>query len=150
SATAIVGANWGDEGKGKLTDLLAGEADLVVRYQGGDNAGHTVINEFGSTALHLLPCGVFRPGVINLLGPGVALNIPAFLDEHRRLLGRGVPRPDVRISERCGVVLPHHLAFDDYEEERRGAAGFGSTRRGIAPFYADKYPKLGVQAHELN
>ena len=146
---AIVGANWGDEGKGKMTDLLARNADFVVRFQGGRNAGHTIVNEWGRFALHLLPSGVFRPGVINVLGPGVALDIPAFLDELTMLEERGVPTPAIRISDRAQVVLPVHVLLDEREEERLGAARFGSTRVGIAPFYADKALKLGVQVADL-
>ena len=140
---AVVGANWGDEGKGKITDYLAREADFVVRYQGGNNAGHTIINEFGKFALHLLPSGVFYPRVINVLGPGVAVNVTAFLSEMDKLVERGVPRPDVRISERAQVLLPHHILFDSLEEERLGKESFGSTKSGIAPFYADKSLKIG-------
>ena len=146
---AVVGANWGDEGKGKITDYLAREADFVVRYQGGNNAGHTIINEFGKFALHLLPSGVFYPKVINVLGPGVAVNMSAFLSEIEKLVERGVPRPDVRISERAQVLLPHHVLFDSLEEERLGKEGFGSTKSGIAPFYADKCLKIGLQVNEL-
>jgi adenylosuccinate synthase len=146
---AVVGANWGDEGKGKVTDYLAREADFVVRYQGGNNAGHTIINEFGKFALHLLPSGVFYPRVINVLGPGVAVNVTAFLSEIDTLVERGVPRPDVRISERAQVLLPHHILFDSLEEERLGKESFGSTKSGIAPFYADKALKLGLQVNEL-
>ena len=148
-AIAVVGANWGDEGKGKITDCLAGGADYVVRFQGGNNAGHTIINEFGKFALHLLPSGVFHAGVVNVLGPGVALNIPAFLAERRELLGRGVPEPILRVSDRAQVVLPVHVLLDEYEEQRLGDRSFGSTRSGIAPFYADKYLKLGVQVADL-
>ncbi len=147
--TAIVGANWGDEGKGKITDVLAAGAEVVVRFQGGNNAGHTIINEWGKFVLHLLPSGVFYPGVINLLGPGVALNILAFLEEVESLLQRGVPRPDLRISDRAQVILPYHLLLDEYEEARLAERKFGSTRRGIAPFYADKYMKVGVQVADL-
>jgi adenylosuccinate synthase len=146
---AVVGANWGDEGKGKITDYLAREVDFVVRYQGGNNAGHTIINEFGKFALHLLPSGVFYPGVINILGPGVAVNVSAFLSEMEKLLARGVPRPDVRVSERAQVLLPHHILFDSLEEERLGKESFGSTKSGIAPFYADKSLKLGLQVNEM-
>jgi adenylosuccinate synthase len=149
SVCAVVGANWGDEGKGKITDFLAGQADIVVRFQGGNNAGHTIINDCGKFALHLLPSGVFYPSVINVLGPGVALNIPAFLQERAELLKRGIPAPTLYVSERAQVVLPLHILFDRYEEERLGAASFGSTRSGIAPFYADKYAKIGLQAGEL-
>ena len=149
SVTAIVGANWGDEGKGKLTDHFAADADFVIRFQGGNNAGHTVINEFGKFALHLLPSGVFYPGVTNVLGPGVAVNVAAFLAERNELISRGVPEPDLRISDRAQVVLPYHRLFDEYEEERLGGRSFGSTKAGIAPFYADKYLKIGVQTADL-
>ena len=147
--TAVVGTQWGDEGKGKITDHLAAQADFVVRFQGGNNAGHTVINEFGKFALHLLPSGVFYPKVVNVLGPGVALNIPAFLKEREELLARGVPEPKLCVSDRAQVVLPYHILLDEYEEERLGARKFGSTKSGIAPFYADKYLKLGVQVADL-
>ena len=134
---AVVGANWGDEGKGKMTDRLAAEADYVVRFQGGRNAGHTIVNDFGKFALHLLPSGVFRPEVVNVLGPGVALDVPALLDELEDLERGGVPTPRLRISDRAQVVLPTHVLLDEREEERLGDARFGSTRVGIAPFYAD-------------
>jgi adenylosuccinate synthase len=147
--TAIVGANWGDEGKGKITDVLAAGADVVARFQGGNNAGHTIINERGKFVLHLLPSGVFYPGVINLLGPGVALHVPSFLEELQGLLQRGVPRPDLRISDRAQVILPFHLLLDEYEEARLAERKFGSTKKGIAPFYADKYMKVGVQVADL-
>jgi len=147
--TAIVGANWGDEGKGKMTDMLVQHADFVVRFQGGNNAGHTIINSYGKFALHLLPSGVFYPSVINVLGPGVAVNIRALLDEYEQLVGSGVPAPDVRVSSRAQVVMPYHLLMDVYEEERLGARQFGSTKTGIAPFYGDKYLKLGVQVSDL-
>jgi len=146
---AIVGANWGDEGKGKFTDLMAGEADLVVRFQGGRNAGHTIINDYGKFALHLLPSGVFHGGVINVIGPGVALDVSALLAELNALVSRGVPAPELRVSDRAQVVMPYHVLFDACEEERLGNAQFGSTRCGIAPFYADKYVKLGVQVADL-
>jgi adenylosuccinate synthase len=149
SVQAIVGANWGDEGKGKITDLRAGEADVVVRFQGGRNAGHTIINDYGKFALHLLPAGVFRPGVVNVLGPGVALDVSFLLEELESLANRGVPTPIVRVSDRAEVVLPYHSLFDRCEEERLGDAKFGSTQMGIAPFYADKYLKLGVQVADL-
>jgi len=147
--TAVVGANWGDEGKGKITDYLAVESDFVVRFQGGANAGHTIINDFGKFALHLLPSGVFYPNVINVLGPGVALNVCGFLKELDELIARGVPEPALMISDRAQVVLPYHELFDEYEEGRLGESKFGSTRSGIAPFYADKYLKLGVQVADL-
>ena len=146
---SIVGANWGDEGKGKTTDYLAAEADIVVRFQGGNNAGHTVINDQGKFVLHLLPSGVFHPDVINVLGPGVAVNISALLGELETLVQRGVPEPIVCISDRAQVVLPYHILLDEYEEERLAARKFGSTKKGIAPFYADKYYKVGVQVADL-
>jgi adenylosuccinate synthase len=146
---AVVGANWGDEGKGKMTDLLSREADFVVRFQGGRNAGHTIENEWGRFALHLLPSGVFRQEVVNVLGPGVALDVPALLAELSMLEERGVPTPTVRVSDRAQVVLPVHILFDECEEQRLGDARFGSTRVGIAPFYADKALKLGVQVADL-
>ena len=147
--TAIVGANWGDEGKGKTTDCLAAESDIVIRFQGGNNAGHTVINDYGKFVLHLLPSGVFHKNVINVLGPGVALNIPAFIKEKDELIERGVPEPELRISERIQVVLPFHILFDELEEERLADKKFGSTKSGIAPFYSDKFLKLGVQVSDL-
>lgn len=149
TVTAIVGANWGDEGKGKLTDALAARSAYVVRYQGGSNAGHTIINDYGKFALHMLPSGVFHPEITNVIGPGAALDIDMLLKERDELLARGVPEPRIRISERAQVVLPIHRLLDELEEERLGAKGFGSTKRGIAPFYADKYAKLGVQVADL-
>lgn len=149
TVTAVVGANWGDEGKGKITDYLAQEADIVVRFQGGNNAGHTVINDYGKFVLHLLPSGVFYPQVVNILGPGVALNIDALLEERDILIRRGVPEPTIQISNRAQVVLPYHLLLDKYEEARLADQKFGSTQKGIAPFYADKYLKLGVQVADL-
>jgi adenylosuccinate synthase len=147
--TAIVGANWGDEGKGKITDCLAGESDIVIRFQGGKNAGHTIINQYGKFALHLLPSGVFYQNIINILGTGMAIDIPAFLKEREELLQRGVPEPAIYISDRAQVVLPYHILFDQYEEERLAEQKFGSTKSGIAPFYADKYLKIGVQTSDL-
>jgi adenylosuccinate synthase len=149
SVTAIVGANWGDEGKGKVTDVLAGVAKYVVRYQGGSNAGHTIINEYGKFALRLLPSGVFHPGVINVIGPGVALDMSAFICEREALIARGVPEPILRISDRAQLVMPYHKLFDELEEARLGDRAFGSTKTGIAPFYADKYLKLGIQVADL-
>jgi len=146
---AIVGGNWGDEGKGKMTDLLAEQSDIVVRYQGGANAGHTIINEYGKFALHLLPSGVFRKGVTNILSQGVALNLKNFFDELDDLTERGVPMPDIKISDRAQVVMPYHILIDKLEEERLGSKGFGSTKSGIAPFYSDKYLKTGVQVSDL-
>ena len=147
-ATAIVGANWGDEGKGKITDLLAAESDIVVRYQGGSNAGHTIINEFGRFALHLLPSGSFNPAVTNVIGPGVALDIRAFARELDSLHAAGI-RPNVIVSDRAQVLLDVHKRLDALEEARLGKASFGSTKSGIAPFYADKFAKIGFQVCEL-
>ena len=145
----IVGANWGDEGKGKVTDLLAEKSDVVVRFQGGANAGHTIINEYGKFALHLLPSGVFHQNVVNVIGPGVALNIEALLSELESLTSRGVPMPKLLISDRCQVMMPYHIDFDKFEEERLGKSAFGSTKSGIAPFYSDKYAKVGIQVCQL-
>ncbi len=146
---AIVGANWGDEGKGKVTDVLAAKSDVVVRFQGGANAGHTIINEYGKFALHLLPSGVFHQNVINVIGPGVALNIESLLNELKSLEDRGVPAPQIRISDRCQVMMPYHIDFDKFEEERLGRNSFGSTKSGIAPFYSDKFAKVGIQVCQL-
>ena len=145
----IVGANWGDEGKGKVTDLLAESSDVVVRFQGGANAGHTIINEYGKFALHLLPSGVFHQNVVNVIGPGVALNIEALLSELESLTSRGVPMPQLLISDRCQVMMPYHIDFDKFEEERLGKSAFGSTKSGIAPFYSDKFAKVGIQVCQL-
>ena len=145
----IVGANWGDEGKGKITDMLAGDSDIVVRFQGGANAGHTIINEYGRFALHLLPSGVCTPGVVNILGPGVALDIEAFLTELQSLEESGVPAPKILVSERAQVMMPYHVQLDCLEEERLGKNSFGSTKSGIAPFYGDKYQKIGLQLCQL-
>jgi len=147
--TAVVGANWGDEGKGKMTDALAAESDLVVRFQGGRNAGHTIINEYGKFSLHLLPSGVFHPGVTNVLGPGVAVDPAALRSELDQLEARGVPPPELRLSDRAQVVMPYHVLLDECEEERLARDQFGSTRVGMAPFYADKYAKLGIQVADL-
>ena len=146
---AIVGANWGDEGKGKVTDLLAESSDVVVRFQGGANAGHTIINNYGKFALHLLPSGVFHQDVVNVIGPGVALNIEALLNELKGLTDRGVPQPKLLISDRCQVMMPWHVDFDKFEEERLGKQSFGSTKSGIAPFYSDKFAKVGLQVCQL-
>ena len=146
---AIVGANWGDEGKGKITDMLAAESDIVIRFQGGANAGHTIINNFGKFALHTLPSGVFYSHVTNIIGNGVALNIPVLFKELQSLEERGVPHPHLLISDRAQMVMPYHILFDQYEEERLGGKSFGSTKSGIAPFYSDKYAKIGFQVSEL-
>ena len=147
--TVVVGANWGDEGKGKMIDSLAAKADYVVRFQGGNNAGHTVINHHGRFALHLLPSGVFYPEVTNVLGPGVAVNIASFLDEYDQLIKAGVPEPKLCISQRAQVIMPYHILFDQLEEERLADKSFGSTKSGIAPFYSDKYLKIGIQVADL-
>ncbi len=146
---AIVGGNWGDEGKGKMTDMLAGRSEMVVRYQGGANAGHTIINEYGKFALHLLPSGVFTKGVTNVIGQGVALDLKKFFDELDQLLERGAPAPEIKISDRAQLIMPYHILFDRLEEERLGDLGFGSTKTGIAPFYSDKYLKTGIQVADL-
>lgn len=146
---AIVGANWGDEGKGKITDMLAKESDIVIRFQGGSNAGHTIINNYGKFALHLLPSGVFYGHTTSIIGNGVALNIPYLLDEIKSLTDKGVPAPKILVSDRAQIMMPYHVLFDTYEEERLGGKSFGSTKSGIAPFYSDKYAKIGFQVSEL-
>ncbi len=146
---AIVGACWGDEGKGKMTDLLAEDSDIVVRFQGGSNAGHTIINEYGRFALHLLPSGIFRQNVLNIIGNGVALSVENFLKELEDVMAQGVPKPNIVISNRCQVLMPYHKALDGMEEARLAAKAFGSTKSGIAPFYADKASKIGFQVSEL-
>ena len=146
---AVVGANWGDEGKGKVTDLLAEQSDVVVRFQGGANAGHTIINDYGRFSLHLLPSGVFHQNVVNVIGPGVALNVEALLKELKSLTDSGVPAPKLLISDRCQVMMPYHVDFDKFEEERLGKNSFGSTKSGIAPFYSDKFAKVGIQVCQL-
>ena len=147
--TAIVGANWGDEGKGKITDMLGEESDIIVRFQGGSNAGHTIINNYGKFALHLLPSGVFYDHTTSIIGNGVALNIPYLFNEINDIVKRGVPKPKILVSDRAQILMPYHIAFDQFEEERLGKASFGSTKSGIAPFYSDKYAKIGIQVSEL-
>ena len=147
--TAVVGANWGDEGKGKITDMLAEKADIIVRFQGGANAGHTIVNDYGKFALHTLPSGVFYGHTTSVIGNGVALNIPVFFKEYNEVVGRGVPAPKILISNRAQMVMSYHILFDQYEEERLGGKAFGSTKSGIAPFYSDKYAKIGFQVSEL-
>ena len=139
---AVVGANWGDEGKGKITDMLAEKADIIVRFQGGANAGHTIVNNYGKFALHTLPSGVFYGHTTSIIGNGVALNIPVFFKEYNEVVSRGVPAPKILISDRAQMVMPYHILFDQYEEERLGGKSFGSTKSGIAPFYSDKYAKI--------
>ncbi|MDW2796851.1 adenylosuccinate synthase [Clostridium boliviensis] len=146
---AIVGANWGDEGKGKITDMLAKESDIIIRYQGGSNAGHTIINNYGKFALHLLPSGVFYNHTTSIIGNGVALNIPYLIKEVEELVSKGVPKPSILVSDRAQILMPYHILFDQYEEERLGKRSFGSTKSGIAPFYSDKYAKIGFQVSEL-
>lgn len=146
---AIVGANWGDEGKGKITDMLANESDIIIRFQGGSNAGHTIINNYGKFALHLLPSGVFYSHTTSVIGNGVALNIPFLVKEIDELVSKGVPKPHILVSDRAQILMPYHILFDQYEEERLGKKSFGSTKSGIAPFYSDKYAKIGFQVSEL-
>lgn len=146
---AVVGANWGDEGKGKITDTMSDGADIVIRFQGGANAGHTIVNDYGKFALHTLPSGVFHQNVMNIIGNGVALNIPILMNELKSIEDRGVPAPNLMISDRCQVVMPYHILFDECEEERLAGKSFGSTKSGIAPFYSDKYAKVGWQVNEL-
>ena len=146
---AIVGANWGDEGKGKITDMLAKESDIIIRFQGGSNAGHTIINNYGRFALHLLPSGVFYDHTTSIIGNGVALNIPFLFNEIEDIKQKGVPQPKILVSDRAQILMPYHVLFDAYEEERLGGKSFGSTKSGIAPFYSDKYAKIGFQVSEL-
>ena len=146
---AIVGANWGDEGKGKITDMLAKESDIIIRFQGGSNAGHTIINDYGKFALHLLPSGVFYQHTTSIIGNGVALNIPYRIKEIQSIVDRGVPKPHILVSDRAQILMPYHVLFDTYEEARLAGKSFGSTKSGIAPFYSDKYAKIGFQVSEL-
>ena len=146
---AIVGANWGDEGKGKITDMLAAKADIIIRFQGGSNAGHTIINNYGKFALHLLPSGVFYDHTTSIIGNGVALNIPYLVKEINELVEKGVPRPKVLVSDRAQLLMPYHILQDTYEEARLAGKAYGSTKSGIAPFYSDKFAKIGIQVSEL-
>ena len=146
---AVVGANWGDEGKGKITDMLAEKADIIVRFQGGANAGHPIVNNYGKFALHTLPSGVFYNHTTSVIGNGVALNIPILMKEIKSITDRNVPMPKILVSDRAQMVMPYHILFDQYEEERLGGKSFGSTKSGIAPFYSDKYAKIGFQVSEL-
>jgi len=148
-AKAIVGANWGDEGKGKITDMFARDSDIVVRYQGGNNAGHTIVNNYGKFALHMLPSGIFYGHTTNVIGNGVALSIPGLVKEINALIEAGVPMPRILVSDRAQVVMPYHILFDEYEETRLAGRSFGSTKSGIAPCYSDKYAKIGFQVCEL-
>ena len=146
---AIVGANWGDEGKGKITDMLAAKADIIIRFQGGSNAGHTIINNYGKFALHLLPSGVFYDHTISIIGNGVALNIPYLIKEINEIVEKGVPRPNILVSDRAQLLMPYHILQDTYEEARLAGKAYGSTKSGIAPFYSDKFAKIGIQVSEL-
>ncbi len=147
--TAVVGANWGDEGKGKITDMLGNESDIIIRFQGGSNAGHTIVNDYGKFALHILPSGIFYNHTTSIIGNGVALNIPDFCREIKGIVDRGVPQPKILVSDRAQIVMPYHILFDECEEERLAGKSFGSTKSGIAPFYSDKYAKIGFQVSEL-
>ena len=146
---AIVGANWGDEGKGKITDMLAERSDIVIRFQGGSNAGHTIINNYGRFALHLLPSGVFYGHITNIIGNGVALNVPYLIRELKALTDAGVPAPKILVSDRAQLLMPYHILFDVCEEERLAGKAFGSTHSGMAPFYSDKFAKIGIQVNAL-
>ena len=146
---AVVGANCGDEGKGKITDMLAKEADIIIRFQGGANAGHTIVNDYGKFALHTLPSGVFYNHTTSIIGNGVALNIPVLFKEIKSITDRNVPQPKILVSDRAQIVMSYHILFDQYEEERLGGKSFGSTKSGIAPFYSDKYAKIGFQVSEI-
>ena len=146
---AVVGANWGDEGKGKITDMLAKEADIIVRFQGGANAGHTIVNDYGKFALHTLPSGVFYGHTTSVIGNGVALNIPVLIKEIQSIVERGVPKPKILVSDRAQMVMPYHILFDQYEEERLGGKSFGSTKSGIAPFFKALWYFFGFQCVKL-
>ena len=146
---AIVGANWGDEGKGKITDMLGQDSDIIIRFQGGANAGHTIVNNYGKFALHTLPSGVFYGHTVNIIGNGVALNIPVLIKELQGIVDRGVPAPKLLVSDRAQIVMSYHILLDKLEEERLAGKSFGSTKSGIAPFYSDTYAKTGFQVSEL-
>ncbi len=146
---AVVGANWGDEGKGKITDMLGQESDIIVRFQGGANAGHTIVNDYGKFALHTLPSGIFYDHTTSIIGNGVALNLPVLFKEVQSVVSMGVHAPKLLISDRAQIVMSYHILLDKLEEERLGKKSFGSTKSGIAPFYSDKYAKIGFQVSEL-
>ena len=146
---AVVGANWGDEGKGKITDTLADKADVVIRFQGGANAGHTIVNNYGKFALHTMPSGVFHQNIMNIIGNGVAFDITKFMKELNEITEKGVPKPQIMISDRVQVMMPYHVLFDTLEEARLAGKSFGSTKSGIAPFYSDKFAKIGWQINEF-
>ncbi len=147
---AIVGACWGDEGKGKITDVLAEDSEIVIRFQGGSNAGHTIINQYGRFVLHQLPSGVFRQNIVNIIGNGVAFSVENFVKEMQYIKEGGVPEPKILISDRCQVLMPYHKELDGLEEARLADKAFGSTKSGIAPFYSDKYAKIGFQISDLS
>jgi adenylosuccinate synthase len=147
--TAIVGAQWGDEGKGKITDLLAQDADVVIRFQGGNNAGHTVINQHGTFKLHLVPSGIFNPDAVCVVGPGTVVDLPALCEELEALERAGISTANLRISERAHLVMPWHVAFDRLDERERGRQRLGTTGRGVGPAYADKVARHGIQAYEV-
>lgn len=146
---AIVGSCWGDEGKGKITDMLAENADIVIRFQGGSNAGHTIINDYGKHALHQMPSGVFNENTVNIIGNGVAFNVPYFIKELNYIKESGIKEPKILISDRVQLLMPYHILFDTLEEARLSDKQFGSTKSGIAPFYSDKYAKTGIQICDL-
>jgi adenylosuccinate synthase len=147
--TAVVGAQWGDEGKGKITDYLAQHADLVIRFQGGNNAGHTVVNEHGTFKLHLVPSGIFNPNAVCILGPGTVIDLPGLCEELVMLEAAGIPTANVRVSDRAHLVLPYHVALDRLDERERGRRRLGTTGRGVGPAYADKVARHGIQAYEV-
>ena len=146
---AVVGANWGDEGKGKITDMLAEHSDVVIRFQGGANAGHTIVNPYGKFALHTLPSGVFYDHTTSIIGNGVALDVQALMRELKAIQDQKVPAPHLMVSNRAQIVMSYHKLLDAYEEERLAGASYGSTKSGIAPFYSDKFAKIGFQVSEL-
>jgi adenylosuccinate synthase len=149
--TAIAGINWGDEGKGRMVDLLSENYDIVVRYQGGNNAGHTVINERGKFILNLLPSGILRENTVNVLGPGMVIDLEHLYNEVEKLKSAGIAitRENLKISDKAVICMPYHKLLDNLEEDRLGEAKFGSTRRGIAPVYADKYMKKAFRMADL-
>ena len=149
--TAVVGTNWGDEGKGRMVDLLSADYDYVVRYQGGNNAGHTVVNDKGTFVMNLLPSGILRPDTVNLLGPGMVIDLEHLYGEVEKLrtAGAAVEPGHLLLSERATICLPYHRMQDILEEERLGDKKYGSTRRGISPVYADKYMKKTLRLGDL-
>ena len=147
--TAVVGAQWGDEGKGKITDLLAQEADVVIRYQGGNNAGHTVVNQHGTFKLHLVPSGVFNPNVLCVIGPGTVVDLEVLCEELANLEGRGISTANLRVSDRAHVLMPWHTLLDRLDERERGRQKLGTTGQGVGPAYADKVARHGIQVYEV-